>query len=250
MDPNNDTYDRRLARHMISLYFKKPEEDDADLLVSKLDIIQNYNFSFGRFIVYFYSETTINSIYEIISVQDMSVLRDYVSYAKENIHPRLSDEASQRFIQAYVEMRKVGSGRGQITAYPRQLESLIRLAEAHAKVRLSQIVEVVDVEESWRLHREAVKQSATDPVTGKVDQSIITTGVSDTDRKRRLQLSGALKRLINSKGRSLALNYQKVYAELKEQSAWVSVRDKIICKEMSYLHFRNDTHTKKITCIA
>ena len=47
-------------------------------------------------------------------------------------------------------MRKVGSGRGTVSAYPRQLESLIRLAEAHAKVRLSQTVEIVDVEEAKR----------------------------------------------------------------------------------------------------
>ena len=53
-------------------------------------------------------------------------------------------------ISAYVDMRKVGSGRGQITAYPRQLESLIRLAEAHAKIRLSHVVEVSDVEEAQR----------------------------------------------------------------------------------------------------
>ena len=47
-------------------------------------------------------------------------------------------------------MRKVGSGKGQITAYPRQLESLIRLAEAHAKVRLAEKVEESDVEEAKR----------------------------------------------------------------------------------------------------
>lgn len=33
------------------------------------------------------------------------------------------------------DMRKIGSSRGAVTAYPRQLESLIRLSEAHAKMR-------------------------------------------------------------------------------------------------------------------
>lgn len=80
----------------------------------------------------------------------MSILRDYISYAKEHISPKLSEEAGQRLIQAYVDMRKVGSGRGQISAYPRQLESLIRISEAHAKIRFSQTVEVEDVEEAWR----------------------------------------------------------------------------------------------------
>lgn len=81
--------------------------------------------------------------------------------------------------QAYVDMRKIGSGRGMVSAYPRQLESLIRLAEAHAKVRFSDKVETIDVEEAKRLHREALKQSATDPRTGFVDISILTTGMED-----------------------------------------------------------------------
>lgn len=44
----------------------------------------------------------------------------------------------------------LGSGRGQVSAYPRQLESLIRLAESHAKMRLSNKVEVSDVQEARR----------------------------------------------------------------------------------------------------
>jgi len=75
-------------------------------------------------------------------------------------------------------MRKGGGGgnKGGVTAYPRQLESLIRLSEAHAKTRLSNRVEKDDVREALRLYREALKQSATDPRTGIVDISILTTG--------------------------------------------------------------------------
>ena len=81
---------------------------------------------------------------------DMSILKDYISYARSYMTPKLSEHASQSLIDAYVEMRKVGSGRGQISAYPRQLEALIRLAEAHAKMRLSASVEVEDVTEARR----------------------------------------------------------------------------------------------------
>ena len=84
------------------------------------------------------------------AVQDMSILKDYLGYAKNNVHPVISEEAGQALIETYVEMRKIGSGRGQVSAYPRQLESLIRLSEAHAKMRLSEKVEVSDVEEARR----------------------------------------------------------------------------------------------------
>ena len=93
-------------------------------------------------------------------------------------------------------MRKIGSGRGLVSAYPRQLESLIRLSEAHAKMRFSDTVEIVDVEEAKRLHREALKQSATDPKTGIIDVGILTTGVSASERDRRKELAKELKKML------------------------------------------------------
>ena len=65
-----------------------------------------------------------------------------------------------------------------ITATPRQLESLIRISEALAKMRLSEIVERRDIDEAVRLIRTALQQSATDPKTGQIDMDIITTGIA------------------------------------------------------------------------
>ncbi|KAM6373597.1 DNA replication licensing factor MCM4 isoform 1-T3 [Alca torda] len=189
LDPRDEAYDRRLARHLVSLYYQSEEKMEEEYM-------------------------------------DMAVLRDYIAYARSYINPRLSEEASQALIEAYVDMRKIGSGRGMVSAYPRQLESLIRLAEAHAKVRFSEKVGTIDVEEAKRLHREALKQSATDPRTGIVDISILTTGMSATARKRKEELAQALRKLIQSKGKTPALKYQQLFDDLRAQS------DTAVTKEM------------------
>lgn len=60
-------------------------------------------------------------------------------------------------------MRKVGNNKKMITATPRQLESLIRISEAFAKMRLSIEVNESDVEKAVDLVRVAMQQAATDP---------------------------------------------------------------------------------------
>ncbi|KAF4095643.1 DNA replication licensing factor MCM4 [Onychostoma macrolepis] len=188
LDPQDEAYDRRLAHHLVSLYYQSEEQIEEEYL-------------------------------------DMSMLKDYIAFARTSVHPRLNEEASQALIEAYVDMRKIGSGRGMVSAYPRQLESLIRLAEAHAKVRFSNKVETIDVEEAKRLHREALKQSATDPRTGFVDISILTTGMSATARKRKEEVAQALKKLIQSKGKTPAMKYQQLFDDLRGQSEAAITKD-------------------------
>lgn len=167
---------------------------------------------------------------EDTDVLGIEIIKDYVAYARNYVHPKLSEEAGQALIHAYVEMRKVGAGHGRVTAYPRQLESLIRLAEAHAKIRLSPLVQQVDVEEAIRIHREAIKQAATDPTTGKIDASILTTGLTDSHRKKTADLAKAIKIMLQSK-RSHSSQEQPqfgihtVYTDIKAQSSSMVPRD-------------------------
>ncbi|XP_028409961.1 DNA replication licensing factor mcm4-A-like [Dendronephthya gigantea] len=188
LDPQDEAYDRRLAKHLVSLYHQTPEQEEEELV-------------------------------------DMSILKDYIAYARTHIQPKLSEEASQRLIQSYIEMRKVGSSRGAVSAYPRQLESLIRLAEAHAKMRFSNIVEKIDVDEARRLHREALKQSATDPKTGLIDVNILATGLSISDRERRVEIAKALKTMIQSKGRAPNMDAQRLFEDFRETSDVPVTRD-------------------------
>ncbi|XP_071957644.1 DNA replication licensing factor mcm4-A-like [Antedon mediterranea] len=189
LDPQDELYDRRLANHLVSLYHQGKEETEEEHL-------------------------------------DMNLLRDYISYARSYIHPKLSEEASQLLIQSYVDMRKIGSSKGMVSAYPRQLESLIRLAEAHARMRFSNVVENVDVQEARRLHYEALKQSAFDPRDGTINIDILATGMSTSARKQRQEVKHALNKLIQDKGKVATLKYQKTFEELRESS------DTLITKEM------------------
>lgn len=68
-----------------------------------------------------------------------------------------------------------------------------------------------------RLHREALKQSATDPLSGKIDVAIITTGLSSAARKRRLELAKAITTMIGEI-KAPTVNYMKLLADLKESS--------------------------------
>ena len=167
LDPKDEGFDRQLAQHLVSLYHTESGGESM-----RPNRIEN------------------------------DLLRDYVGFARATIKPTLSEEARNQLIQSYLDMRKVGAGRGTVCAYPRQLESLIRLSEAHAKVRLGNEVLKEDVDEAMRLYREALKQSIMDPKTGAIDISILTTGVSAYAREQQSKLKTALKQLIEREVRS------------------------------------------------
>jgi replicative DNA helicase Mcm len=65
------------------------------------------------------------------------LLRKYIAYARKHVKPVLSPEARERIVQFYVQMRaKSREPDSPIAITARQLEALIRLAEAEAKMRL------------------------------------------------------------------------------------------------------------------
>ena len=62
LDPQDEAYDRRLAHHLVALYYQSEEQIEEEFL-------------------------------------DMAVLKDYIAYARTYISPRLSEEASQALIE-------------------------------------------------------------------------------------------------------------------------------------------------------
>jgi DNA replication licensing factor MCM4 len=99
-------------------------------------------------------------------------------------------------------MRNLGSAIAatdrRITATTRQLESMIRLSEAHAKMRLSETVEEFDVTEAVRLIKSAIKASATDARTGLIDMGLLSEGGSASERRRKDDLKRELLRTLDA----------------------------------------------------
>lgn len=121
-------------------------------------------------------------------------------------------------------MRKLGedvrASERRITATTRQLESMIRLSEAHAKMRLSDEVTIYDVSEAVRLIKSALKQAATDARTGLIDMSLLTEGTSASERRRKLDLKKAITDLLDEMTRQGGgARYSDVLRRIGEQGS-------------------------------
>ncbi len=115
---------------------------------------------------------------------DTELLRKYIAYAKQNIKPVLGEEALLEIRKFYVDMRNSYSD-SEIPVIPlnaRQLEALVRLAEASAKVRLSGVVEKEDAEKAISLVKYCLTNIGMDPKTGKIDIDRISTGIPASQR--------------------------------------------------------------------
>ncbi|KAL8173025.1 UNVERIFIED_CONTAM: DNA replication licensing factor mcm8 [Gekko kuhli] len=64
------------------------------------------------------------------------LLRKYVGYARQYVHPRLSPEAAQVLQDFYLELRRQSQRADGTPITTRQLESLIRLTEARSRLEL------------------------------------------------------------------------------------------------------------------
>ena len=104
------------------------------------------------------------------------LLRKYIAYAKR-VEPVLSEEAVNEIRQYYLKMRSMsGSTESPLVITPRQLEALVRLAEARARSFLRDRVEAEDARSIIRLMTLSLQDVGIDTTTGKMDIDVIMTG--------------------------------------------------------------------------
>lgn len=172
LDRIDESADRRLAKHLVGMYLEDTPET--------------------------------GSHEEILPIEFLTL---YISHARNTVHPTITPPAATALTDAYVAMRSLGNALQasdrRITATTRQLESMIRLAEAHAKMRLSATVNAADVAEAVRLIKSAIKASATDARTGLIDMGLLSEGGGVGERRRKEDLKRAVAQALEREGSTL-----------------------------------------------
>lgn len=74
------------------------------------------------------------------------LLKKYILYARKNIHPKFPSDNLDRITNFYSELRRESLNRGGITIVARHIESLIRMAQASARMHLRNEVKKEDVD--------------------------------------------------------------------------------------------------------
>ncbi|MCP3686256.1 MAG: minichromosome maintenance protein MCM [bacterium] len=141
---------------------------------------------------------------------DTNLLRKYLAYARQNSSPKLTDSALNEIKDFYVRMRNLGSGEERasksIPISPRQLEALVRIAEASAKVRLADKVSKKDAKRAIDLLTYCLLQVGLDKETGKIDIDRITTGIPASRRDKIFSVKEVIVELEGKLGKTVPID--------------------------------------------
>jgi len=132
---------------------------------------------------------------EVVPEIDPELLRKYVAYAKRNCYPTMTEEAKTAVRDFYVDMRTQGSDDSAVPVTARKLEALVRLAEASARIRLSDRVTTEDTERTIAIVQSSLEDVGMDPETGELDADMVEAGTSKSQRDRIKNVKGIIREL-------------------------------------------------------
>jgi len=103
------------------------------------------------------TEETLASTSNLAGVEKIpqELLRKYILYAREKIHPKLHQMDQEKVAKMYSELRRESMATGSIPITVRHIESMIRIAESHAKMHLREFVSEDDVNMAMRVMLES-----------------------------------------------------------------------------------------------
>ncbi len=145
------------------------------------------------------------------------LLRKYIAYAKQINSLELTDEAAQLLKDFYVDMRNrySTSETSVVSITLRQYEALLRLAEASAKIRLSNKILIEDANRAIKLMKFSLTQLGYDIETGQIDIDKLESGITASRRKKISGIIDIIATLGKETGKEVAI--EDVMAEAESQ---------------------------------
>lgn len=172
---------------------------------------------------------------------DWETFRAYVAMAREEINPVLPDgQVEDRLREFYVDRRTDADDDEPIPITARSLEAGLRLAEASARVRLSDEISMEDVERAIDLTKRVLSDVYEDPETGKLDADIVEIGQSKHQRDRVKSIRSLIE--------ELAAEYDDgaPHDEVVEKATDAGMEQSKVEHEIKNLRERGDIYQPKI----
>ncbi len=137
------------------------------------------------------------------------IFRKYIAYAKQKIDPKLSDEAVSEIKKFYVDLRNKPitseSAMRPIPISARQLQALIRMAEASARLRLSKTVDLQDAKQAIELMKYYLMQVGYDYESKTFDIDKATTSMTSSQRGKIFTVRDTIIELENRLGKMIPI---------------------------------------------
>lgn len=140
------------------------------------------------------------------------LFKKYISYCRK-LKPKLKDELLAKLTNFYTNLRQRSNKGGEV-GLPinlRNMEGLIKLAEAHAKIRLSEWVEIDDLNVAKSLFMFCLRQVGIDNETGMIDVSRVTEKVPVSRRGKVEKLRDIIYQLSERLGKEIP--YEEILRE-------------------------------------
>jgi len=140
---------------------------------------------------------------------DQKLLRKYISYSKQKVKPKLTEDAIDEIKSFYVNLRnqsiRTDADIKPIPITARQLEGIIRLSEACARMRLSDKVKREDAKKAIEILKASLTQVGYDEETKSFDIDKITTGIPSSKRSKILIVRDTIFNLESRVGKMVPL---------------------------------------------
>jgi replicative DNA helicase Mcm len=150
---------------------------------------------------------------------DPNLFRKYVAYAKQKINPKLSPESVEELKKFYIELRNKPvtseSAMRPIPISARQLQALIRMSEASARMRLSEEVSKDDAKKAIELMTYYLTQVGYDYESKTFDIDKISGKFSSSQRNKILMVKEVITALESKMGKMIP--YEEIEKELEEK---------------------------------